>query len=619
MTRHRRLAAALATLLSAVLFGLTAGCSGVPGSSAAVDVTQIAEQVDAVAPLAPTAGQQPDQIVRGFISASARPELDAASGSSFAAARQYLTPDAQESWQPGEIPVVVLGDGYRTTVNRAAPGVVTVSGQTPGSLDLDRAFRPAATGEYSRALTLVQVDGEWRISDPPPELLLTTSEFPTAFRQRTLYFLDSSGTVVVPDVRHVVIGQTPANRANRLIAMLIDGPSSKLEGAVESEFTARSALRSNPSVDAEGVLQVDLTGVDVSTPEARRALAAQLVWTLSPTSPRIAITVDGEPLDPAQQVYTITTVTSFDPDRLAGTGQVASDPLFVTPDGAIVGLLDGTPAPGPLGTSDVPAVTAAQSAANGAIAAVTVDPAGGQDLLMARPQEDDRADPVLKAKTLTMPSFTRAGDEAWVVQNGATKPEVYRVASSANPSRERVNSTELGGKGAVTALVLSPDGVRVAVVAGEKLYVGVLTPPTDAQDTPPNAAGAAPTTDTAADPAVGRTPLEITKLTPLRPDLIHVGPVAFANSRELVVAASTTQGSYRSLWDVSIDGFEARELTDRGIFGDIDGLAVAAGEPMLIAFSGRIWQLEGSQVDGQWQSPLENEPFLNGSAPFYPG
>ena len=145
------------------------------------------------------------------------------------------------------------------------------------------------------------------------------------------------------------------------------------------------------------MLQVDLTGVDVSTPEARRALAAQIVWTLSPTSPRIGITVDGEPLDPAQPVYTINTVSSFDPDRVAGTGQVASDPFYVTADGAIAGLLDEQPVPGALGNGATPVVSAAKSAATGAIAAVAVDPAGGQQLLMARPAEADRADPALKA------------------------------------------------------------------------------------------------------------------------------------------------------------------------------------------------------------------------------
>ncbi len=603
MTRRRTIVAALAALLV-----LAAGCSGVPGSSAAVDVTQIGEQVAPIVPAAPTPGQQPDQIVRGFIAASARPDLDTASSSSFAAARQYLAPEAQRSWQPSSLPVVVLGDGYRTDATRAAPGVVTVSGVTTGHLDTDKAFQTAADDPYTRALTLVQVDGEWRISNPPPELLVTSSEFSTAFRQRVLYFLDRTGTVVVPDVRHIVIGQTPANRANRLITLLFRGPSSRLTDAVSTRFTARSGLRSNPSIDPEGVLQVDLTGVDISTPEARRALAAQLVWTLSPTSPRIAITVDGEPLDPAQPVYTINTVTSFDPDRLAGTGQVASDPFYVRNDGAIVGLFDGAPVPGPLGTASVQVRSAAQSSASGAIAAVADDPAGGQNLLLTLPPASDRADRLLKATTLTTPSFTRTGDEVWVVQNGATKPEVYRVSSAGNPSRERVGSSQLAGIGPVMELALSPDGVRVAIVAGERLYLGVLA-----------ATAAGETAPRTVDPAVAApTPLQITGLTLLRPDLVHVGPISFLNSRELVVAASTSPNTYRSLWDVSIDGFESRKITDRGIFGDIDGLAVAAGEPLLITFGGRVWQLVGSQTDGQWQSPLQDEPFLNGSSPFYP-
>jgi len=282
----------------------------------------------------------------------------------------------------------------------------------------------------------------------------------------------------------------------------------------------------------------------------------------------------------------------------------------------VLGLLDSQPVTGPLGSGGLSVATAAQSSATGVTAAVAADPAGGQQLLMARTAEPDRADPVLKAGTLSLPSFTRSGDEAWVVQNGATKPEVYRVSTTGNPSRERVASDEFAGKGPVTALALSPDGVRVAVVANERLYLGVLTPFEDTSGPPP-ATAAAPT-DPAADAATGQAPLAIKSLTLLRPDLLHVGPVTFANSRELMVAASSTPNTYRSLWDVSIDGFESRKITDRGIFGDIDGLAVAAGEPTLITFGGRVWELEGTQIDGQWQSPLPNQPFLNGSSPFYP-
>jgi hypothetical protein len=112
--------------------------------------------------------------------------------------------------------------------------------------------------------------------------------------------------------------------------------------------------------------------------------------------------------------------------------------------------------------------------------------------------------------------------------------------------------------------------------------------------------------------------LLISGLTVLRSDLRDVGPITFLNSLELVVAAANAPDGFRSLWNISIDGYEARKISDNGIFGNIDGLAAAVSEPLLVTFSGRVWQLDGSQADGKWQSPVEGQPFLNGSAPFYP-
>ena len=201
-------------------------------------------------------------------------------------------------------------------------------------------------------MTLVKIDDEWRISDPPSELILTSSDFPTAYRQRVLYFLDRSGSVVVPDVRHIVIGQTPANRANRLLALLIDGPSARPE---ERGDSAASPPKSGAAVQPVGGPGRSAAG----RPHRRRRLDRR-------GAPRA-----GRPdrLDPVadhprgsrspstgcrwtrrNRCTRSTRCPRSTRTGSPGTGQVASDPFYVSPGGAIIGLLDGKPVPGPLGT-----------------------------------------------------------------------------------------------------------------------------------------------------------------------------------------------------------------------------------------------------------------------------
>ena len=72
--------------------------------------------------------------------------------------------------------------------------------------------------------------------------------------------------------------------------------------------------------------------------------------------------------------------------------------------------------------------------------------------MLAQPGTSNTPAPLLKAATLTTPSFTRTGEQAWVVQNGTSqKPEIYQVSSSGEASRERVGSSSLIGLGTVTA------------------------------------------------------------------------------------------------------------------------------------------------------------------------
>ncbi len=580
---------------------LTAGCSAIPSVGEVHDVRKVGDVANPAQPQAPEAGQLPDQIVRGFIQAGAD-----TNDAPYEAAKQFLTPKAQSGWQPATSSVVVLDDLYR--LQTADTSVVTMRGTRLAVLDPDRSYRALPPQPYVRTMTLVKVDGEWRINNPPNEVLIQEQDFDQAFRMRTVYFLDQTGSVVVPDPRYLEAGLTQANRITRLTNLLLAGPTARLRPAVLSELGTSARLRSAVTTDDQGVVHVDLTGVSPESADARGGLAAQIVWTLSNDADRVAITLDGVPLGgtdnaPGASVYTMQSVDSYNPDRVAGTGQVSLDPWFIDPSGAIISLTgDRQPMWGRVGTGSDQVENAAISAANGTLAAVVLgapDKPAGRQLLLGRPLDLQPTSPVLVADTLTPPTFTRTGDEVWVVQNGATKPKVIAITTSGSLPRGQVRADELTGKGEVTQLVLSPDGVRVAVVAGNRLYVGVVVAAA------PDAAGS------------GKPGPVIQGLTEIAPSLTNVGPVAFAASNSLVVGASTGAG-LRVLYQLGVDGSGVLRTSQNGFFGDVTSVSVTPNQPPLMSYGGRIYELDGAWRTGTWTAPL-NLPALEGTAPFYPG
>lgn len=576
---------------------LVAGCSGVPTGGPAQDVRTVESPPAPEAAPAPQDGQAPEVVIRGFITSSADNRSDQSANNSFAAARRYLTERAAAAWDPQGASVVILADEYRTV--RGDGDTFTVTGTQVGVLDADRAYRAFPGQQVEIPLRLVQVAGEWRIENVPDQVLITETDFASNYLERPLYYLNRTGTVLVPDLRYLPRGTSTAGRASRLVTMLLAGPSAALGTAATSRLGSRATLSSNVTVDADDVVQVDLTKVGPVTGQAQLALAAQIAWTLRSEGTGVRLSIDGTPIDPTDPVYTPDSTSAFSPDSLPPGGRSAQQiPYYLDPDGRIISLEDGRAMWGSLGVSGR-VVAADMSAATGTLAAVTRT-ATGRELLVGRPLQFQPAKSVLTADTLTTPSFDRGGTEAWVVQNGGDRPQIVRVTTGDQIARQDVAAPGLAGKGAVTALTLSPDGVRVAVVAGGVLYMGVIQQQESAD-------GGAPT-------------LAVVGLSELDPELDDVGPVIFRSSTQLLVGAKAGSGPgvrTRTPQTVSIDGRRRTPVTDIGIIDDVTALAVG-GDVTLTAFGGQVRRLTGSATTGRWEPPEADSPQLDGSAPFIP-
>ena len=85
--------------------------------------------------------------------------------------------------------------------------------QQRGRLDANGSYLPnAAPYPYTFQLEKNR-DGQWRILDPPAGVFVRAATFEDVYRPYNVYFLDSTRTRVVPDVRWLAAAQDPAQHA----------------------------------------------------------------------------------------------------------------------------------------------------------------------------------------------------------------------------------------------------------------------------------------------------------------------------------------------------------------------------------------------------------------------
>ncbi len=553
---------------------LAAGCATVPESSDVVVVRSVPAAQPAAAP-GPAPGTSPFRLVRDFIEATGSPE------NGHAAARAFLTREAARNWNDGQ-GLTVIEDSPDTVTAPGEPGdarSVIVRATAVGTLAPDGSF-VADAGQLTRKLDLVRENGEWRITDPRPGVLVESSAFQRNYRQVRIYFADPGRGTLVPDVRWVA-AEPAETLARRVLDLLLAGPSERLRDAVASGLPSGARLRSNNLLDSQGRTVIDIAGLGGLTDADRRLVAAQLVATMDGLvrSP-MRLLADGQPLVAGAPLWRPADIVAY-----TSSGPSADVPGRVVYGGRLRAL-DGRPVSGPAGSGELEVITAAQSSPDAErLAVVVAGPAGRPQLRIGRTGEQLREVP-LNAASMTRPTWRPSGDEVWTVIDGRTVVGVA-LSESGEPTTYQVDAAALTELGPITELRLSRDGIRVAAVVGGRLVVATVV--------------SAPDEMSLRHPRV----LRAANLPPL-------ASVDWSRSDLLTVVSSE---NIPQVFEVSVDGAVYRSLPSTNLTAPLTSVVAASGRAVMVADANGLWAYSESQE--VW------EPVLGGigpgAVPIYPG
>jgi len=221
---------------------------------------------------APQEGMTPEEIVSGFLNASASSEND------FKIAREYLIPELRSSWQPTQQIQVYEGQGR---LNLTQSNTVVFTAPLNSVIDArSRITLSEPDSQLVQEFKLKKVDNEWRINLDIKGLLISRADLNRSFTTFPLWFPDSSLKTLTPDV--VVLPRSTTGNATRLMQLLLAGPGENLTGAVRSAFPVGTTLAINSVPVSNGLATVSLNETVLSAePYLREILSAQIVKTLS--------------------------------------------------------------------------------------------------------------------------------------------------------------------------------------------------------------------------------------------------------------------------------------------------------------------------------------------------
>lgn len=401
-------------------------------------------------PLEPVPDADQRSILEGFIAAFTGTQSD------YGVARMFLSEDFKKDWDPRQSVLIRTGSPM---VSSVGPALMEYTFTSVAQLDQIGAYSAVGSVVQTLQFHFVKENGQWRIDQAPPGIVLPMSTFLTIFSKHALYFYDVSLNYLVPDERWFPGGTT----ANRIVSALLAGPPDWLKGAVVSQFPDGTQLSPGTTVTVNStVAQVDLTAEVAGADEAqRRRMQLQLTESLA-SVPGIA-SVEISVAD------AILAIQPMGPDGPATQRAVDSRPLVLA-DGKFGYLSGGEVTPIPQLSDKIVALSPRAVAAGVDASVAAVLASGGVYVARVNEKQPQLID---GRSGLIAPAIDDFG-MVWSVPADSSEPIIVVSPDGvAHPV-----SVSLPADSRIVSFTLALDNVRAAILlqtsAGARLIVAAI-------------------------------------------------------------------------------------------------------------------------------------------------
>ncbi|GAA3751159.1 LpqB family beta-propeller domain-containing protein [Salinactinospora qingdaonensis] len=569
----------------------------------------------------PQDGVGENGLIRGFLRDMGSFDED------YRAARSYMTPQRHDAWQPNGTVWVYEGlDSVvleTTTANDGQSANVRMRTRRVATIEATGQYMPASPEEFiDVTFELAKVEGEWRISELPDELLLSRRDIDRVYRPLNLYFFNRDRSSLVPDPIFLPVqpaSDLPAQLSRTLSQMLVDGPTPWLSSAVRSAFPEDT--RAEVEFDS-GRVTVQLSNEAAATgSDGRVDMAAQLIWTLKqiPEIQELVLRIGDEEVLMPDTGADVLRAGSEVWNSVNPSGVNGDLHAYFMRDGQLWSLDDEQqeePIPGALGQGALPLERHAIALAEDKVAGVT----GQGKVVVSDISAGSTYATVLGQGEYSALSWDGYGN-LWVVedlsedseeegeepQSAADADDNTDRDASAQPSPDTAENTE---RSRVWLLRDGIDPVQVAAPHLESTRVTELRASRDGVRV-----AAITTEDEESRLLVGRVvhsegTVAAQQFLPLATDLTGVFDLSWRGADQLAVLGSKEIDSVKA-YLVSLDGSTESTSASATPGTDMKSIAAAPGEPMLSGVENdHVW-LTNDRVT--WQR------MTDGTNPIYPG